>query len=42
MIFEFAILITIGEKCPISKLLKNETQMESEVVEQLDESILEE
>ena len=35
-------LITIGEKCPISKLLKNETQMESEVVEQLDESILEE
>jgi len=35
-------LVTIGEKCPVSKLLKNETQMESEVVDQLDESVLEE
>jgi putative redox protein len=30
-------LVTIGEKCPISKMLKNETQMEFEVVDQLEE-----
>ena len=35
-------LVTIGEMCPISKLLKNETQMESEVVDQLDEGIVKE
>ena len=32
-------LVTIGEKCPISKMLKNETQMESEVVEQLTKAL---
>ncbi len=30
-------LVTIGEKCPISLLLKNETEMLSEVVDQLHE-----
>ncbi len=33
-------LVTIGEKCPISKLLKNQTEMFSEVVDQLDEGIV--
>lgn len=32
-------LVSVGEKCPVSLLLKNETEMVSEVVDKLDESI---
>ena len=35
---EVSRLLKIGKKCPISLLLKNETQMEFEVVDQLEES----
>jgi putative redox protein len=35
-------LVAIGEKCPVSLLLKNETEMFSEVVDQLDEGDLKE
>jgi len=35
-------LVTIGEKCPVSLLLKNETSMTSEIVDQLDEGIVKE
>lgn len=35
-------LVMVAEKCPVSLLLKNETKMESEVVDQLDEAIVKE
>lgn len=35
-------LLVVGEKCPISLHLKNETKMESEIVDQLDEGIVKE